>query len=425
MNNSISIIGFGYIGKVLSSLFLDADYSILAIEVNEKIIKNFQSSEVEIEEDGVKTIIKKNFENIKLHSPKDLIKLTQEIFITVGTPLISNRPSMKYIIDAADYICKFAPTNSTVTLKSTVVPGTTDKLLDYFNKKQRKDIKLIFSPERLAEGTALKDLKSNPIIISAKNKKVLKKAKNFWENLNVKTIEFENYKSAEICKLASNMWIDLNIALGNEIGLYCETYKLDSKMIINAANTLNKGSSRINILSPSIGVGGYCLTKDPYFLKNDAKKQGVTLKLPNLSRSINDRVTNECLKIIFRNLKKKKPKIIILGLAFKNNTGDCRNTPIQKIINFCKNKKLYYEAYDPLISDADFKKITKINKRKSIDKINFDSFDIIIFGCAHKEFKKIKFKKFRESKILFDGRRLYNNRDIKNLEKKKIKYLTI
>ncbi len=429
MKNVISIIGFGYIGKVLSSFFLDKGYKILAVEVNKKTIQDFNKSVIDIEEPEVKEILNNNTDKIKLQEPIKKIELSKEIFVTVGTPLISNKPSMKFILDAANYICKYAPYNSNVILKSTVVPGTTDKLSNYFKKKLRKDINLVFSPERLAEGTALKDLRMNPIILSGPNKKKLNEIKNFWKKINVPTILFKEYKSAEICKLASNMWIDLNIALGNEIGLYCDTYKLDSKEIINAANTLKKGSSKINILSPSIGVGGYCLTKDPYFLKNDANKQGVYLKLPSVSRSINDNVTKKCMDIIFKNFSnhktKETPRIMIFGLAFKNNTGDCRNTPIKKITNFCQRKKIFFDAYDPLVSDEDFNKITFNKNRKKLSQIKMDYYDIFIFGCAHKEFKRIKFKNFKNTKILFDGRRLFTKTQIRKLEKKNIIYSTI
>lgn len=429
MSKKISIIGFGYIGKVLSAFFIEKKYEIIAIETSNKIIDEYKKKIIQIEENEVSDILKNKLSKIQLSDPKKNFRLSSQIFITVGTPLINNKPSMSYILDAADYICKNSPKNAFVTLKSTVIPGTTDKLSKYLIKKNRPDINLIFSPERLAEGTAFKDFKKNPLIISSNNKNKLNKIRNFWKNKKIKTILFNDYKSAEICKLASNMWIDLNIALGNEIGIYCNAYNLDSKKIIDATNTLKKGKSNINILSPSIGVGGYCLTKDPLFLKDDAAKHNVKLYLPEISRKINNDITIKCVSRIFKEYKKlkinKKPKVLLFGLSFKNNTGDCRNTPVLRIINYLQNSKLNFDAYDPLVSDEDFYNLTNKNERVKFSELDLKSYDIYIFSCGHDEFRKINFLKFTQKKILFDGRRLFDDHDVITFKKKNINYLTI
>ena len=124
----------------------------------------------------------------------------------------------------------------------------------------------------MAEGTALEDLEKNKIIISSPSKVALNKIEKIFKQCSLDVIKFNEYQSAEITKLANNLWIDINIAIGNELSIYCKSKNLNSIPIIEAANSLKKGSNYVNILKPSIGVGGYCLPKDPYFIYEDAKK---------------------------------------------------------------------------------------------------------------------------------------------------------
>ena len=184
-DNIISIIGFGYIGKVLGSFFLQKGFNILAIEKNKRIIENFKiSKKIEIEEKDVQQILSKNIFKITLKKYNEKYNLSKKIFITVGTPLIRNKPSMKMIFETLKIIKVKAPKNSILILKSTVVPGTTNKILKYLKDKKRTDITLVYSPERLAEGTALKDLKNNPIIISSNKVSKLDSIKKFFPDSN-------------------------------------------------------------------------------------------------------------------------------------------------------------------------------------------------------------------------------------------------
>jgi dTDP-alpha-D-glucose dehydrogenase len=428
-SKTISIIGFGYIGKVLASFFLEKKFNILAIEKNQKIIENYTiNKKIDIEEKDVQQILNKNIEKITLKQSKEKFSLSKFIFITVGTPLVDNKPSMKMIFETLNIIKIKAPKNSILILKSTVIPGTTNKILKYLKDKNRADITLIYSPERLAEGSALKDLKNNPIILASNKVSKLNSIKKLFKKLKVKSILVSNYQTAEVIKLADNAWIDLNIALGNEIAKYCNKLKINSLEVIKNANTLAKGSSFVNILNPSIGVGGYCLPKDPLFLEQHAKKLNLNLKLPKLGRVINDNITNYSLEIILsfiRKLKISNPKIIIFGVSFKNNTGDCRNTPIKRLARLIKKNKINFEACDPLVSQKDFKQVTNLNHNLKLSKIDMQSYNVYIFGCSHDEFKKIYFPKTFKKKIIFDGRNLFKDRSIKDLKKKGYNYICL
>ncbi len=428
-NSQISIIGFGYIGKVLSAFFLEKKLNILAIEKNTKTIHNYETNrKIEIEEKDVQKILSKNINKIILKKSNEEFKLSEIIFITVGTPLIGGKPSMKMIFETLNIVKIKAPKNSNVILKSTVIPGTTNKILKFLKQNKRDDINLIYSPERLAEGSALKDLKQNPIILSSSKVSKLNKIKNFFQKLKVKSILVSNYQTAEVIKLADNAWIDLNIALGNEIAKYCNKLNINSLEVIKNANTLTKGSSFVNILNPSIGVGGYCLPKDPLFLEEHARSLNLNLKLPRLGRKINNNITNYSLEIILsliKSLKIKKPKIIIFGVSFKNNTGDCRNTPIKRLIKLIKKRKLNFEACDPLVNKIDYKEVTSLNHNPKLEEINVKKYNVYIFGCSHNEFKRIYFPKTFQRKIIFDGRNLFEGKSVIDIKRKGYNYISL
>ena len=167
--------------------------------------------------------------------------------------------------------------------------------------------------------------------------------KFFKKHLKVKLIKTNNSTEAELVKLFDNLWIDLNIALGNEVGKVSKVLNVSALNVIKAANTLKKGSSYVNILTPSVGVGGYCLTKDPLFLNQFAQRMKVKIYTPITSRKINDSMP-KYLKLLFekkiKELKLKQIKALILGYSFKSNTGDTRFTPVEKFINLI-NKKNY------------------------------------------------------------------------------------
>ena len=243
----------------------------------------------------------------------------------------------------------------------------------------------------------IKEFKKLPIIIGGIDKKSADTAESFFKkHLKVKIIKTNNSTEAELIKLFDNLWIDLNISLGNEVGKICNNLNVNALDVIKAANTLKKGSSYVNILTPSVGVGGYCLTKDPWFLSEFAKKINVEMHTPKISRKINESMP-KFLFSIFKNkiqeLKYKNINILILGYSFKSNTGDTRFTPVEKFINLIRKEKFVNQLFisDPLVKTNDilskFSK-TKFKNFKEILKIR-NKYDVIFFMNGHHEFKKI------------------------------------
>ena len=292
--------------------------------------------------------------------------------------------------------------------------------------KAGNDFGLAFSPERLAEGSAIKELTTIPIIVGGIDKKSSEITSKFWELvLEVKTIIVSDAKAAEMTKLADNLWIDLNIALGNEIALLCDKLGIDALEVINAANTLPKVNYNVNILMPSMGVGGYCLTKDPWFVHAIGKKHGLDLKSPVTSRKINDFMPIYTFNIIKESLEEQgknieRSKVAVLGISFKSNTGDCRFTPTKYAIELLEKSGCKLAIFDPLVTEKDAKTVTKIPMSNSIEEAAKNA-DCVEFFTGHQELKNFpleKLKKLSGKKCsLIDGRNIFSREEIIKIKK--------
>ena len=221
----------------------------------------------------------------------DGINESNVILVTVGTSLsVEYDADLTALEDVFKNLSIKVVKNQLIMIKSTIPPGVTRKLsTDYFGSIE--NIYVGFSPERLAEGNAVQELQNLPIIVGGINDVSTTKCADFWEEvLNVEVIKVSNCETAELVKLANNQWIDLNIALANELAILCDAlpYNIDILEVIKGANSLKKGQHFVNLLTPSIGVGGYCLTKDPWFVSALGDKNKRSLKLPRTGRLIND-----------------------------------------------------------------------------------------------------------------------------------------
>ncbi len=433
--NKIAIIGFGRIGSVLGAYLSNFKQNLVyGIDINKNLINSFYSQKEIFNEPGIFKLIKKSLINKKLILSNDLrnIQKCNYILICVGTPLKKNSKSVDngYLKKCISQIEKYLNSRKTVILKSSVVPGTTSSLFKKIYKK--KKFKFAYCPERLAEGTALNDIKNNKLLISGYDKNSLDKISNFWSSVKIKTLKLQTPEEAEITKLATNSWIDLNIAFANEIARTIDHLKFDVDImnVIKAANTLKKGSSFINILLPSLGVGGYCLTKDPIFLNREkSKKEKYSLILE--ARKINNDMPEYCARRILNVISKRKiknQKMLILGATYKGNTDDIRETPVFKFIKVLKkNKFKNIFIYDEYI---------KLNDRKLFDcsfsdnlKFSLRNSNILVIAANHdyinRSTPEIIEKYFKKNGIVFDGRRYFSDKDKSKIKNNKFNYIGI
>ena len=421
----IAVVGAGYIGAVLSAVIADKGFSVTAIDVSSELVEIYNKGQSPFKEPGLEELIKKVVSEGNLTASTDISKISAAdvILITVGTPLSKDGSADKSAIKSAVNSMKpFVKDEQLIILKSTVPPFTTEKDVAIPLRKFA-EVKVAFCPERLAEGNAINECRNIPVVIGGIDEESSIKAEAFWKrSLGIDCIRLQNAESAELVKLADNAWIDLNISLAFELAKVADNMEVDVLPIIKAVNSLPKGDSFVNVLLPSIGVGGYCLTKDPYFLDAFAKKYNSSFKTAITSRLVNEespsyavKRLDEALVIQYPESKKDNLQIGILGLSFKNNTGDCRNTPTIPAIEELLNIGYKIKVFDPYVSDKDFQKFKNVERVFSIDEVISNS-NAIAFFAGHKEFHNITVNDLKNSLIsgavIFDGRMYFSKEKI-------------
>jgi UDP-N-acetyl-D-mannosaminuronic acid dehydrogenase len=313
-----------------------------------------------------------------------------------------------------------------IILKSTVPPGTTRSLvlplLEGGGRHGGTDFGLAFMPERLAEGTAMRELRAFPMVAGGLDVDSTQAAAMFWRTaLGVDVTELDSLESAEIVKLADNWWIDLNIALGNELAKFCALFDVDVLDVIAAANSIPKGTGHVNILLPSVGVGGSCLTKDPYMIWQSARRRGLDIRTALAAREVNAGMPEYTAQLIVDTLASlgKDPAaatIAVLGLAFKNNTGDLRATPVQGAVAALVKAGAEVRLFDPLVDTAQAAELFGIKPAETMLDAVLDA-DCIAVLALHREFESIDFAALpvASSCVLVDGRAYYPKEKIAEL----------
>ena len=418
----IGIIGIGYIGTIITAVLASRGYEIVGIDSSEENVKNLRKGKTHVYENGLGELFGKYSKNTLFSDDYSLLKNCDVILVTVGTPLTDRFDAdLSGLVDVADNLGKFISDDTLVCIKSTVTPGATQKFAQHLEERSGKragiDYFLAFSPERIAEGRAISEFREFPIVVGADDSESLERISNFWRSaLGVEVIKINSYMGAEITKLASNLWIDLNIALANNVALVCFENNIDVDEVISAANSLPKGSSKVNILNSSIGVGGSCLTKDPIFFANLLDEFGQDSTLIRSARKVNDAMPRIYLQKVLNWIERNDvpdPKISLIGLAFKSDTNDLRYSPMIEIYQRLRNQ-FSIMLNDPHVTEDSFgKAVNETVKFKSFSECISNS-DIVIVGCAHKEYTESEIltllKLNKKSNVLFvDGRHAYRS----------------
>ncbi|WP_020614558.1 nucleotide sugar dehydrogenase [Sediminispirochaeta bajacaliforniensis] len=425
-NRKIAVVGFGYIGSVIGSVLADRGYTVMGVEPNQRIVDAIAQGRSPFAEPGLEELVKKGREAGRLFVGKDpsVVADCKTIVITVGTPLSGDHdPDLSQIRAAAEMIAPYVCHGALVMLKSTVPPNTTEGVVGQVLAD--KKVELAFCPERLAEGKAIGEFTAIPVVVGGVTESATKRAAAFWrEALGVEVIEVGNARAAEMVKLADNLWIDLNIALAGELAKVADRLNIDVLDVIRAANSLPKGTGNVNILIPSVGVGGYCLTKDPWFVHRLGKNLGLELLIPPASRNVNDSMPTYSVELIKSFLQGRgkptaKTKVAVMGIAFKNNTGDCRFTPTKPVIEALQAEGYVLQICDPWVEEHDIQLVTELPVSKDVEDTIRDA-DCVAFLAGHKQFHDIPIKQIVElanpGALIFDGRMFFSKEKIREME---------
>ena len=426
----LCMIGTGYVGLVSGTCFADIGNEVVCVDKDEKKIKKLNQGSSPIYEPGLDELIKKNFLAKRLRfttNLKDAINSSDIIFICVGTPTKkgSLKVDLSFVFKCTKDILRFSKKKKIIVTKSTVPVGTGDEI-EKILKKRKKNFSIISNPEFLREGEAIRDFRyPDRVVIGSNDKncfKIMKKINLPSINKGTKFITTTR-RGAELIKYASNAFLATKITFINEVANLCEKSGVNIEDVSLGMGSDNRIGSRFLRAGPA--YGGSCFPKDTKGLVSAADKYKINLSVvKSVIKSNQERVnllTQRIHKILGSNLKNKK--ISFLGVTFKPNTDDMRDSTSLKMIPYLCKKGAKVNYYDPSGEKKEFKKIKNCKYTKNI-KSNCSGADLIVLLTEWDEFKSLDFKKIvKNGKLkIYDLRNLYSAEEMK---KNKIKYFSV
>ena len=439
---NISILGIGYVGLVTGLCFAEKGHKVLAYDIDKKKINQIQNKQLTIYEPNLKKLLNKNINKsfYCTNNLKNTILNSDITFVCVPTPYSKKIFNLKFIKAASIDIAKVLNIKNSkhlIVYKSTILPTTCEQIiLPLLKKKLKKSIfnkiNLAFNPEFLREGDAVNDfMHPDRLVIGSKNKETCDLLKKVYKPFNFEHVITTNIKTAEMIKYASNAFFANLISFSNEIANLSFNIKgIDSFEVINGlkldkrfynkVNNKNYFPSLISYIEPGPGFGGSCFPKDVKSLIEFGKKNGRKMELLSSVLKVNESQHKEIVRILktkFKNLK--NINISILGLSFKADTDDIRESPSLKLIK--KSGKLFksIKVFDPIVKlDKEFINNKNIFNVKNLEEAT-KNVKVIIIMNKWKIFNKLKILiKKNNNTYIFDTRRMFDKKNFKN-------YLTI
>ena len=396
MNPEVVTIGLGYIGLPTSALIASHGTNVLGVDINQKVVDTINQGRIHIVEPDLYKIVSKAVSK-GFFKASTKPRSADVFLIVVPTPFKGNHePDISFVEAATKAIIPLLKKGNLYIIESTSPIGTTEKMqkLIYTSRPELEgDIHIAYCPERVLPGNVMHELVENDRVIGGVDEDSTQKAISFYSKYVKGELHGTNSRTAEMCKLVENSSRDVQIAFANELSLICDKADINVWELINLANK----HPRVNILQPGCGVGGHCIAVDPYFIVSDYP---IESKIIATAREVNnyksfwcaEKIQNEKLKFELKH--GRKPKTALMGLAFKPNIDDLRESPAkyiaQKVLQNSNNEEHF--IVEPNIESHSVYKLTEY--KKAINKA-----DIIVFLVGHREFFSLKINK---EKIILD-----------------------
>ena len=428
----LCMIGTGYVGLVSGVCFADLGNDVTCVDKDISKINNLKKSIIPIYEPGLDELVKKNYKAGRLKFSTNIgesVKKSDIIFICVGTPTKRNsyEADLSQVFRVAKEISKNIKSFKIIINKSTVPVLTGDKVEKIIAKKVKKKLfSVVSNPEFLREGEAIRDfIYPDRVVIGTSNKSSNKKLKNLYSPLISKGTKYINTsrRAAELIKYASNAFLATKVTFINEIANLCEKLDINIEDVSIGIGTDKRIGGRFLRAGPA--YGGSCFPKDTRALIDTAKKTKTSLSVINTVINSNEKRSEILLKRINKilNNKVKNKKITFLGVTFKANTDDMRESACLKMIPYLNNKGAKIKYYDPTGQKNEFSKLKNVQYINNI-KHACEKSDLIIIHTEWNEFKLLDLKKIVKKKnfIVYDMRNIYSPNKMK---KQNIKYFGI
>ncbi len=410
----VAVIGLGYVGLPLACLCAEKGYKTYAVDIDPK--------KIELIKKGISPICDKKLQeelsNVNLIATTNfrIIKKTDIIVVCVPTPIDKNyNPDLKPLKSACQAIQKNLRRGHLVIIESTINPGVCEEIvqpiLEETGLRVGIDFDIAHCPERIDPGNKKWSLRNIPRVVGASSDKGCKRALTFYRNiLEAEVRPMKSIKEAEATKIIENTFRDINIAFVNELARSFDKMGIDLIEVIKGSST--KPFAFLPHY-PGCGVGGHCIPVDPYYLIDQAQKNGFNHKFLKLAREINNSMPAYTVDLLIKalnNINKsvKGTNIGILGLSYKSDVDDTRESPAYEIIELLKKLKANLYIYDPFVKDQ--------STVDSLDELLKKS-EALVLVTAHKEFSEMDLVKLKKNniKVVIDGRNCLDKEKIKGL----------
>lgn len=398
----LNIIGLGYIGLPTALMFASHGLEVVGTDLNETLVNTLNEGRLTFEEEGLESVFNAALEKgIKFQTE---YAKTNRYIITVPTPYMadSKKIDAKYVIAATKQVMEVCENGTVLVIESTISPGTIDRFVRPIIEDKGfvigEDIHLVHAPERIIPGNMVHELEFNSRTIGADNIKIGEEVKSWYDSFCKGEIVVTDIKTAEMSKVVENTFRDINIAFANELAKMCDREGMDVYELIRIANK----HPRVNILQPGPGVGGHCISVDPWFLVGDYPDiVNVVLGAREVNDSMPQYVFDKIHTIMRENNIKDYNKVGLYGLTYKENVDDMRESPTLQLLEiFDKYNIDDVKIYDPFIRE----------KKYSNQVLNIDDFlkdtELIIVLVSHSEIKENQH--LLENKVVYDTRNIIN-----------------
>ena len=425
-DQEVCILGLGYVGLTLATVLSDVGYKVIGVDRDESLIEGLKKGVPHFHEKGLEEMMKTNARSQEPTSYH--VSLTEPCasvyIVTVGTPILrpSLQPNLDYVRSAVSEVANVLRSGDMVILRSTVPVGTTRKIVqplleEVSGLQAGVDFDLAFCPERTVEGKALRELRELPQIIGGFNDKGATRAASLFRRSTSTIIDVGSVESAEMLKILDNTYRDMMFAYANQMALLCEELNLDMVPIVRAAN---QGYNRNRIPVPSPGVGGACLSKDPYILADVCRSVDIDPALFLKGREINEYMPIRVCECVSEELTKlgksiRGAEVFVLGFAFKGKpeTSDMRDSPTLDLVKELKRLGAHIRGHDPLVPENEIKELGV--KFCSLEQ-GFEGAEVVIIMLDHPMYEEMDAVSLSEAAsnplIIMDGWHIFDSTDM-------------
>ena len=417
----VGVIGLGYVGLPLAIEFTNAGYKVMGIDIDKEKVDNINAGKnyiQDVKDDILKDAVRNKL--LKASTNFSEVKNLDAISICVPTPLNKEKnPDISYIVSVMEEIKNYLHENMIIILESTTYPGSTKELiLPYIANDEKlipgENICLCFSPERIDPGNKTYNTSNTPKIIGGITDKCTEIGKELYSKIIDNVVVVSSTETAEMVKLLENTFRAINIGLANEVAIMCEKLGVNAWEVIDAAATKPFGFMKF---TPGPGLGGHCIPVDPYYLSWKLKTLDYDARFIKLAGEINTSMPKHIIELIISSLNRhgkpiKGSKILIIGVAYKKDINDFRESPALDIIQLLKElgSETYY--YDPFIPSINFERFS-YDSLKSLDSSALKEFDATVIVTDH---SKVDYKQIvSNSNLIIDTRNVLKKHKGKNI----------